>query len=143
MPPSKKYRGRDEEKTLLGEGERREERKGEGRERERGTRQIRAQRESEREREGGRERVTESPGTKNSSKKISCTSSENRNASHNNFLLSGASDIFGSSKNETRNEPETRIEVKRILCRKLLRQKNETRENNLSYNELKFRSYVF
>ena len=35
LPPSKKYRGRDEEKTLLGEGERREERKGEGRERER------------------------------------------------------------------------------------------------------------
>ena len=31
LPPSKKYRGRDEEKTLLGEGERREERGEKGR----------------------------------------------------------------------------------------------------------------
>ena len=31
LPPSKKYRGRDEEKTLLGEGERKEERGEKGR----------------------------------------------------------------------------------------------------------------
>ena len=130
-------------KTLLGEGERGEREVREwGRmwERgERGTRQIRTSRESER----MRERVWLKARHKKLEQKIvfsSSSSSKQKCLSQQFFAHRGLTE----AKNvQLMNEPETRIEVKRILCHKLFRQKMSERENNLSFNELKFRSYVF